>query len=198
MPTWSEILAELQQLVLANPQPAPGQPSAFDITRRKYLQAVAALTHRNVILYASRWTQPSGVDPDMISIVPEDVQGFMEVVHGLAGDTLDLILHLPGGSAETTVRLVKGIWAGSEPGAASRGRGRRLNRPEAAAGAAAVWMTSTPVASLSSAPGGRSEIGTIPLILPRCPRPRPRGLLLVRPLLRFAASWRRSSPRAWT
>ena len=106
MPTWSEILLELQQLVLANPQPAPGQPSPFDITRRKSLRGVADRTHRNVILYASKWTQPSGVDPDMISIVPEDVQGFMEVVHGLEGDTLDLILHLPGGSAETTEAIV--------------------------------------------------------------------------------------------
>jgi hypothetical protein len=106
VPTWSEILLELQQLALANPQPAPGQPSPFDIVRRKYLQGVAALTHRNVILYASRWTQPSGADPDLVSIVPEDVQGFMEVVHGLTGDTLDLILHLPGGSAETTEAIV--------------------------------------------------------------------------------------------
>jgi hypothetical protein len=42
----------------------------------------------------------------LISISEEDIQGFMEVVHGLDGDKLDLILHSPGGSLEATEAIV--------------------------------------------------------------------------------------------
>jgi len=107
MPTWGQILEELKQLHEAR-EKAPGShgvPSPFDQIRRKYLAALAAHTGRNVILYATKWTQ-GGVEPDAISITPEDVQGFMEVVHGLEGDRLDLILHSPGGSPEATEALV--------------------------------------------------------------------------------------------
>ncbi len=34
------------------------------------------------------------------------MQGFMEVIRGLPGDGLDLVLHSPGGSAEATEGLV--------------------------------------------------------------------------------------------
>lgn len=101
MPTWGEILRELQQT--AGGVPAP--PSAFDIVRRKYLTSLAEKTGRNVIIYATRWTQGGG-DPQVTSITPEDVHGFMEVVGGLSGGALDLILHSPGGSAEATEALV--------------------------------------------------------------------------------------------
>jgi ClpP class serine protease len=107
MPTWGEILKELQQVQQGLSQkgvtPATGNP--FDLVRRKYLSALAKHTGRNVILYATKWTQ-GGVEPDAISITIEDVQGFMEVVHGLSGEKLDLILHLPGGSPEATEALV--------------------------------------------------------------------------------------------
>lgn len=103
MPTWGELLKELQQLHQAKDLP-PGV-SPFDHLRRKYLQMLAEKTERNVILYASKWTQ-GGVEPEAISITPEDMQGFMEVIHGLTGDKLDLIVHSPGGSAEATESLV--------------------------------------------------------------------------------------------
>jgi hypothetical protein len=42
-----------------------------------------------------------------VSIVPEDLQGFMEVLHNLPTDRgLDLILHSPGGSGESTESIV--------------------------------------------------------------------------------------------
>jgi hypothetical protein len=95
MPTWSEILAELAQS-----QAQTGMPQ-FDGVRRKYLVQAYDATKRNTILYASKWTQPDpNVSPETISIVDEDLQGLMEVVHGLKGPNLDLILHSPGGSAE--------------------------------------------------------------------------------------------------
>ncbi len=115
MPTWGEILQELKQVSVQNEQLIKsGQSSLvvspFDIVRRKYLRILAEHTKRDVILYASRWTQPSpGVGPELVSITPEDLQGFMEVMHGLNTAHLDLIIHLPGGSAEATESLVSYI-----------------------------------------------------------------------------------------
>ncbi len=101
MPTWGGILQELQ----TTQQQLQGPP--FDAVRRKYLVAANRHTNRNLILYATKWTQPDpNVSPDLVSIVDEDVQGLMEVVHGLPGGSLDLILHSPGGSPEAAEAFV--------------------------------------------------------------------------------------------
>jgi hypothetical protein len=63
-------------------------------------------TGRNVILYATKWTQPDNIPPAFISITEEDIQGLMEVIHGLKGLNLDLIVHSPGGSPEATEAFV--------------------------------------------------------------------------------------------
>ncbi len=107
MPTWSDVLAELQQLQQAPPGLIPAGWSPFDFVRRKYITQLHQLTGRNVIVYATKWTQGSVADPESISITDEDIQGFMEVVHGLKPENnLDLVLHLPGGSAEVTEAIV--------------------------------------------------------------------------------------------
>lgn len=101
MPTWGELIPEL------NSAAAQHGAAAFDIVRRKYLDALAAHTGRNTILYATKWTQPGAVDPGLISITLEDVQGLMEVVHGLGSNTgLDLIMHSPGGSPDAAEAVV--------------------------------------------------------------------------------------------
>ncbi len=101
MPTWGELIPELQAAS------AQYGASAFDVVRRKYLTALTAHTGRNSILYATKWTQPGGADPGLISISLEDVQGLMEVVHKLDGKQgLDLILHSPGGSPDAAEALV--------------------------------------------------------------------------------------------
>ena len=101
MPTWSGILQELQHSCKDN------KPPDFDGVRRKYLVAAHEYTGRNTILYATKWTQPGPVlDERLISIVDEDLQGIMEVVHGLSGAGLDLILHSPGGSLAAAESLV--------------------------------------------------------------------------------------------
>lgn len=101
MPTWSGILGELQQ------SQVKGQSPQFDAVRRKYLASVFEHTGREVILYASKWTQhDTNVSPDVVSIVDEDLQGIMEVIHGLKGPKLDFILHSPGGSIEAAEALV--------------------------------------------------------------------------------------------
>lgn len=92
MPTWSGILTEIGQELAA------GEPSPYDKVRRRYLVAVARHSGRPAILYATRFTQGGNFPPDLLSITEEDGQGLMEVVHGLPSDSLDLILHSPGGS----------------------------------------------------------------------------------------------------
>lgn len=103
MPTWGEILKELQAL-----SQAQGGKPVFDEVRRKYLALLQQKTGRNTIFYASAWTQTGKAiaSPQALTITDEDVQGLMEVVHGLQGNHLDLILHSPGGSAEATESIV--------------------------------------------------------------------------------------------
>ena len=101
MPTWSEILKEITGAL-----PTQG-PGVFDHVRRKYLVLMSRHTGRNTILYATKWTQPGVADAGLVSITPEDMQGFMEVIHGLDGTTgLDLILHSPGGSPDAAEAIV--------------------------------------------------------------------------------------------
>ena len=99
MPTWGELLGELNQLM------KKGEKAPFDIVRRKYLSSLSQYTGRNTIIYSSKWTQGTSLSAD-VSINDEDVEGFMEVFHGLKGDNLDLILHSPGGFAEATEAIV--------------------------------------------------------------------------------------------
>lgn len=96
MPSWGEILSEFTQ-----------PNSDFDSIRRRYLTSLSAHTGRETVLYATKWTNPTGINPDLLSINEEDVQGFMSVVHGLKGKNLDLILHSPGGSPVATEAIVK-------------------------------------------------------------------------------------------
>jgi hypothetical protein len=102
MPTWGQILAELQ-----SEKQRTGQ-IPFDAVRRKYLGALHVHTGRQVIFYATRWTQTGSgrVEPAAISITDEDIQGLMEVVYELKDKSLDLILHSPGGSPEVAEGIV--------------------------------------------------------------------------------------------
>ena len=102
MPSWSEIRTEIDHT--RSPGASPTPPD-FDGVRRKYLHQINGHTGRNVILYASAWLQK----PDFAhftSIMDEDMQGFMEVVHGLDAGNLDLILHSPGGFPDAAAAIV--------------------------------------------------------------------------------------------
>lgn len=100
MPLWSEVLREVE----ASAQAGNGQPD-FDAIRRRYLSRLAEYTGRSTILYASGWLQKSTLQQET-SIFDEDLHGFMEVESGIGGGPLDLILHSPGGSAETAEAIV--------------------------------------------------------------------------------------------
>lgn len=82
MPTWGEILNELKQLEEQGVRPP------FDIVRRRYLASLYKYTKRNTIIYASQWTQPGNLDPNLISITEEDIQGIMEVISTKIAATL--------------------------------------------------------------------------------------------------------------
>lgn len=97
MPDWGSILQEINENV---PDPSPP-----DLVRRKYLANLCKYTERDVILYASNWTQPTPF-AELVHINEEDVQGLMVAVHGLKSDKLDLILHSPGGVPEVAENMV--------------------------------------------------------------------------------------------
>lgn len=102
MPTWGEILAEVN--ASAQQRAALGQGADYDGIRRRYLSQLHARTGRDTILYTTNWLR--GATP-ATAITLEDMQGMMEVCHGLRGPNLDLILHSPGGSAEATASIVR-------------------------------------------------------------------------------------------
>lgn len=100
MPIWSEILREIQLTPLDD-----GSPD-LDQVRRKYLAELHRNSGNAVILYATAWTQKPNAPVELVSISEEDIQALMEVSNGLQGDGLDLILHSPGGSPESTEAIV--------------------------------------------------------------------------------------------
>lgn len=97
VPNYNDITAELAQLSGGDtPSPSP-----FDVTRRKYLKSFSDKRGRNVVAYYSGHLQKPRLEGAVIC--DEDKNAFLNVVHGLIPDKgLDLILHTPGGLAETT------------------------------------------------------------------------------------------------
>jgi len=110
LPSWGEILREIAnkeaEWVELVKQGKRNIPNPCDAVRRKYLAKLYEYTGRNTIIYASSWTQPHQIPPEFVSITEEDIQGFMEAIYGLKGDSLDLILHSPGGLPGATEALV--------------------------------------------------------------------------------------------
>ncbi len=94
---------EIRQEILAK----KGQ--AQDEVRRSYLAQLARLTGRDTVLYASAFAANKSprIPGPFMSLTLEDVQGFMSALHGLKGESLDLILHSPGGSMEVADQIVQ-------------------------------------------------------------------------------------------
>lgn len=128
MPTWSEILNEVSELQTKK------DPHPFDVVRRKYLAALSQYTRRDTILYATRWIQPGVHNGEVEAITNEDIEGLMEVVHGLTSKKLDVILHSPGGSAEATEAIVSYL--------RNKFEDIRIIVPHAAMSAATMWACS--------------------------------------------------------
>ncbi len=79
-----------------------------DNVRRNYLADLSAYTGRDTILYLTAYTtgKMAQIPPQLVSVMNDDIHGFMSSIHGLNNDNLDLILHSPGGSAEAAEQIV--------------------------------------------------------------------------------------------
>ncbi len=104
MPSWGELLAELQPHTDSNGKSVPGL--TFDELREKYISALSKKTGRNVVVYYSGWLKPGKTQN--IDINDSDITGFMNALKGLdVSKGLDLILHTPGGNPTATEGIVK-------------------------------------------------------------------------------------------
>jgi ATP-dependent protease ClpP protease subunit len=102
MPSWNEILADIQQRHARAAQTANG---VLDQIRREFLAKLHQQTGRNIIAYYSGFLSKPQVL--LSEINAEDLNGFMMAVHTLkTGDGLDLILHTPGGDISATISIV--------------------------------------------------------------------------------------------
>jgi len=99
MPTFNEI----QEDILRK------KGSSQDEVRQGYLRNLAEYTKRDTILYSTAFTsnKGAGIPATAMSIMPEDIQGFMSALHSLKNDKLDIILHSPGGSMEAADQIVQ-------------------------------------------------------------------------------------------
>ena len=101
MPTWGEILKELNEVTAANGR------TDYDPVRRKYLWNLNQLTGRAVILYYSAWFESRPIPPGEVQVALPDLQGLMEACSNIQERALDFIIHSPGGSAEAAESLVE-------------------------------------------------------------------------------------------
>lgn len=104
MPSWGELLSELQPKADANGNSIPAL--TLDQLRTKYICELSKKTNRNVIVYYSGWLKPGKTQN--IDINDSDMTGFMNALKGLdVSKGLDLILHTPGGNPTATEGIVK-------------------------------------------------------------------------------------------
>lgn len=144
MPSWGEILHEIQQSAAAH-----GGQVDLDGVRHKYLSQLRALTKRDVIVYYTKWIGGDAPAGSKISITLEDMQGMMEVCRGLPGPSLDIILHSPGGSPEATASIVRYL--------RQKFTDIRVFVPLAAMSAATMWALASNVIVM----GKHSQLGPI-------------------------------------
>ena len=83
-----------------------------DIIRREYMGMLSEHTKRPAILYFSAFPPRVPVPSSALSIELGDLQGFMTCLNGIKNDeydndSLDLILHSPGGSLEAAEQIVQ-------------------------------------------------------------------------------------------
>lgn len=94
MPTWDKILQEVDE-----------QLNSLRILE-KYIEQLHQHTKRTVICYMSAFSiiKPPVPSP-FHSIIDQDIQGFMTCAKDTDKNSLDLIIHTPGGDYEATKRI---------------------------------------------------------------------------------------------
>ncbi|MDB4985800.1 MAG: hypothetical protein JWN04_978 [Myxococcaceae bacterium] len=106
MPSWNELLNEF------NATDPADRGTWLNTQMVSSLGAIRAKRgNRNVLFYGSAFLQKPQAPAPLISIQPEDLNGFMSVMHGMNWSSgLTLLLHTPGGSptaAETIVEYLR-------------------------------------------------------------------------------------------
>ena len=96
MPTLHEINKEMGDLTII-----PAQ----DVVRRKYLKKISDYTANSTVLYATSFSIKD-IQGDVLQINRQDIQLFMSALKDVKGESLDLIIHSSGGSAEATEQIV--------------------------------------------------------------------------------------------
>lgn len=82
-----------------------GNVNPLELRKETFLR-IEKITQRPLISYVTRTTNlPPGI-PIPAHIDDSDLQGFSDLVHGVTGDSLDVIVISNGGSAEATERIV--------------------------------------------------------------------------------------------
>jgi len=96
MASWQNILTEIKT------------SKDIDGVRRNKYQKLVGITERPLVVYASAFMQPrKNSDMPLMALDLSDKDGFEEVINGIKGENVDILLHSPGGSAEATESIVK-------------------------------------------------------------------------------------------
>lgn len=109
MPTWGELLEELQDLTAKAASPGgqqQGGPAPTDRLRWKYLKLLSKHTGRATIYYGTSWLTGPPVGGELGSVALHDVQGFMEAVSNIDERELDLVITSPGGDADAAEAIM--------------------------------------------------------------------------------------------
>ncbi|OHB69717.1 MAG: hypothetical protein A2W23_05000 [Planctomycetes bacterium RBG_16_43_13] len=72
--------------------------------RQNKIREIEQLTNRPLIVYASKINSPRGA-PNSIDI--SDIEGFSDLIDGITGSDLDILINSPGGTAEAVERIVR-------------------------------------------------------------------------------------------
>jgi len=95
MPTWDKVLQEVDE-----------QLNALRVLE-KYVEQLHSHTERTVICYMSAFSiiKPPVPSP-FHAVIDQDLQGFMTCAKDTDKNSLDLIIHTPGGDYEATKRII--------------------------------------------------------------------------------------------
>jgi len=95
MPTWDKVLQEVDE-----------QLNALRVLE-KYVEQLHSQTERTVICYMSAFSiiKPPVPSP-FHAVIDQDLQGFMTCAKDTDKNSLDLIIHTPGGDYEATKRII--------------------------------------------------------------------------------------------
>jgi hypothetical protein len=102
MATWGQVLRRVQQSAQEDPQRGPD----LDSIRLRYIQDLARISRRAIIVYASGWLLKPQLADAAVAVEADDVHALMECCHDVDLRELDLILHSPGGTPEAAEQIL--------------------------------------------------------------------------------------------